>query len=81
LGLAHEQNRRDTPESCDEAPQGDSGNIYLGPWDEASVMNYCAPDWLSNGELSAGDRAWIRVAYFPEYFPAECVPFRVLGED
>ncbi len=77
LGMAHEQNREDTPGTCDEAPQGTDGNVYLGPWDDVSIMNYCAPNWNNDGELSPGDRQWIRVAYYPEYYPSLCVPLSV----
>jgi hypothetical protein len=77
LGLAHEQNRGDTPDTCDDAPQGSNGTMYLGPWDEESVMNYCSPQWNNDGQLSAGDRQWIRVVYYPEYYDELCVPLYV----
>jgi hypothetical protein len=77
LGLAHEQNREDTPDTCDEAPQGTSGTAYLGPWDENSVMNYCAPNWNNDGQLSPGDRQWVRATYYPEYYSSLCIPLWV----
>jgi hypothetical protein len=43
LGFAHEQNRPDTPSSCNEPAQGTNGDTMVGPWDLASVMNYCNP--------------------------------------
>ena len=39
LGFAHEQNRPDTPGSCDRDPQGSDGDTLIGPWDGDSVMN------------------------------------------
>jgi len=67
LGLTHEHNREDTPDRCDDSPQGTNGDIYYGEWDEDSVMNYCNPRWNGGGRLSSGDRTWIRVVYYPEY--------------
>ncbi len=61
LGFAHEQNRSDRPASCTDAPQGDDGDVFVGPWDPDSVMNYCSPVWNNGGNLSAGDKenlAW-----------------------
>ncbi len=65
LGLAHEQNRLDTPDSCTDAPQGSDGDVYYGEWDSNSVMNYCSPLWNNGGRLSAGDDLWIRAVYYP----------------
>jgi hypothetical protein len=61
LGLAHEQNRTDRPDTCTDAPQGDNGDTYFGPWDAGSIMNYCNgnltgrtwPMTLSNGDTQA----------------------------
>ena len=44
LGFAHEQNRPDSPDWCNDA-QGQSGNVTLGDWDLRSVMNYCNPSF------------------------------------
>ncbi|WP_394824838.1 M57 family metalloprotease [Pendulispora albinea] len=54
LGFAHEQNRPDTPDSCDER-QGSNGDTTVGAWDAMSVMNYCNPTWNNGGELSDTD--------------------------
>lgn len=43
LGLSHEQNRPDTPASCDQPAQGPDGDLDFGEWDSISVMNYCNP--------------------------------------
>lgn len=32
LGFAHEQNRNDTPSSCNQR-QGEDGDTNVGPWD------------------------------------------------
>lgn len=55
LGFAHEQNRPDTPSSCDEPKQGSDGDITVGAWDLSSVMNYCNPAYNGNGRLSDTD--------------------------
>lgn len=63
LGFAHEQNRPDTPSSCDDAPQGTNGDWPIGGWDEDSVMNYCNDEWNNHGELSDGDILAAHVVY------------------
>ncbi len=63
LGFAHEQNRPDKPATCLDAPQGSNGDILVGPWDSASIMNYCNPSWNNAGNLSAGDIAGARQFY------------------
>ena len=55
LGFAHEQNRKDTPSTCAEMPQGEDGTATYGSWDLTSVMNYCNPAWNNNGALSQTD--------------------------
>ena len=62
LGFAHEQNRPDTPSFCD-AEQGSPGDVAIGPWDQSSVMNYCNPAWNGGGQLSAMDKAGVRLVY------------------
>lgn len=74
LGLAHEQNRDDAPDlNCAEKAQGGDGDLALGEWDLFSVMNYCNPIWNNGGELSANDRYWFRVLYYPEWDEAGCL--------
>ncbi len=62
LGFAHEQNREDTPSWCD-TPQGTDGTMPLGGWDMDSVMNYCNPDWLGDGNLSEMDILGVQMVY------------------
>ncbi len=62
LGFSHEQNRPDTPSICD-AEQGSDGDVAIGPWDEQSVMNYCNPNWIGDGNLSASDIDGVRLVY------------------
>jgi hypothetical protein len=63
LGLAHEQNRPDTPGECGDPAQGENGDRLLTPWDKDSVMNYCNKS--NHGILSAGDVESIRKMYDP----------------
>lgn len=63
LGFLHEQNRPDTPESCNDAPQGTNGDIYVGEWDLDSVMNYCNPEWGNAGILSETDKDMVGLFY------------------
>ncbi len=56
IGLAHEQNRPDTPGECLQPKEGEAGDSTdLTPWDPKSVMNYCNKDWFRGGMLSPGD--------------------------
>lgn len=63
LGFAHEQNRDDTPATCDDAPQGTNGDTIIGSWDLYSVMNYCNPTYSGNGELSDTDLKMLHQFY------------------
>lgn len=67
LGLAHEQNRRDTPrDECLEPRQGPDGTRHLTPWDSRSIMNYCDPryrDAEGGWRLSDGDKRSIVLMY------------------
>lgn len=63
VGLAHEQNRPDTPSTCSGREQGSQGDVMIGNWDLHSVMNYCNPVYNNNGELSAQDIAGINSMY------------------
>ncbi len=62
LGFAHEQNRPDTPQWCQEE-QGTNGDVVVGDWDINSVMNYCNPIWGNRGKLSTGDIATVQQFY------------------
>lgn len=44
LGFLHEQERPDTPSSCQRDPQSESDATQVGAWDLMSIMNYCYPD-------------------------------------
>jgi Astacin (Peptidase family M12A) len=66
LGFAHEQNRPDTPGEClkSNPPTGQNGdNTELTPWDPASAMNYCNPNYLNGGELSPYDKQALHMVY------------------
>jgi hypothetical protein len=74
IGWAHEQNRIDTPSSCDsEQRQGSCKepfpglcDIMVGAWDAQSVMNYCASrPTLDPRDLSPGDIAGTVAIYGP----------------
>ncbi|BAO91017.1 ATPase [Caballeronia cordobensis] len=65
LGFAHEQNRPDTPSTCREPVQGNSGDTMIGAWDLASIMNYCNPQWNGDGKLSATDIDMAQKFYGP----------------
>lgn len=60
IGIAHEHNREDTPDTCTDSPQGTNGDITVGAWDADSVMNYCN---TYTDELSSGDIETARTAY------------------
>jgi len=63
LGLAHEQNRPDTPGECLAPASGEYGNnISLTPYDPNSVMNYCNRNG-NDGSLSDLDKQAIRTLY------------------
>lgn len=63
LGIAHEHNREDTPDSCQDSPQGTNGDVTVGEWDLDSTMNYCNPIYTNHGQLSVGDVETINAAY------------------
>ena len=67
LGIAHEQNRPDTPETCRQNPQGTYGDTEVGDWDLMSVMNYCNPVWNNHGNLSSTDIKTIQTMYNINY--------------
>lgn len=64
LGFAHEHNRPDTPkDTCLLEPQGTNGSAIVGAWDLNSVMNYCNPNWVGNGNLSSIDTQMVQLYY------------------
>ncbi len=65
VGLAHEHNRADTPDTCDKSAQGTSGDQTVGEWDLNSVMNYCSPVYNNNGNLTETDIKGINLMYGP----------------
>jgi len=62
LGFAHEQNRPDTPDWCDE-DQGSNGTVHVGLWDRNSIMNYCSTFWNNQGNLSTVDVSTVQTYY------------------
>ena len=63
LGFAHEQDRSDTPDSCNVDQVDTGADVVIGPWDENSVMNYCNPIWNNDGKLSAIDKQGVQATY------------------
>ena len=62
LGFAHEQDRSDTPASCNQTSPKDPSQDQYGDtnyesWDQRSIMNYCNPLWNNFGRLSPTDIA------------------------
>lgn len=62
LGFAHEQNRSDTPATCNDV-QGSNGTFTVGPWDAGSIMNYCNPVSNNNALLSPIDTQGVQSSY------------------
>jgi hypothetical protein len=79
LGFAHEQNRPDTPATCKEPAQGQSGDMIIGGWDLNSIMNYCNPKYNGNGELSLTDIAAVRQLYGGPSFDDKIEFFSAFG--
>jgi hypothetical protein len=77
LGFAHEQNRPDTPSSCNER-QGTDGTQTRGEWDLSSVMNYCNPVWNNGGVLSFIDVRGLNDFYGPPRVAASWSAWRSL---
>ncbi len=44
IGLAHEQNRADAPDWCQDQQQGTTGDWNITEFDINSIMNYCNPN-------------------------------------
>ena len=64
IGLAHEQNRADTPGECMIPARGPDGTKLLTPWDKDSIMNYCHPIYNYGGwSLSPYDVASVQIMY------------------
>lgn len=63
LAFDHEQNRPDNPNQCPKDSVGTSGDLLLGVYDGASVMNYCSTRGWGQPNLSAGDRAGVQAVY------------------
>ena len=63
MGYAHEQGRSDTPSSCNNDVAGVPGDWAIGPWDLYSVMNYCNPKWIGDGNLSTTDIDGAQMTY------------------
>lgn len=68
LGLTHENLRQDAPDWCKEHQfkednSGPSPDGTVGKPDEYSIMNYCNPTSLNDGNLSAGDIDTIKKLY------------------
>ena len=63
LGLAHEHNRDEASPACQKEAQGLDGDFKVTPYDLYSVMNYCNPQWIGNGKLSALDIVGLQKLY------------------
>ena len=75
LGFGHEQDRADAPATCPDGEAARTGSavtraLLLGPYDPASVMNYCVSYQLT---LSKGDVAGVQRVYGA---PASATPAR-----
>jgi len=66
LGFLHEQERTDTPKSCEATtPPADPETSTVGQWDLMSIMNYCYPNRESVFPmgLSPGDIQGVKQMY------------------
>ncbi|MCF6346149.1 MAG: hypothetical protein L3J00_06735 [Thiomicrorhabdus sp.] len=83
LAFAHEQNRGDTPATCNNNPQGTDGNVIFTQWDENSIMNYCNPNYQGRGRLSAIDILTVQTYYgrIPTYSTAKTLKIPVVLVD
>ena len=55
LGFAHENLRPNTPSDCTAEKQGTPGDDPVTIYDPSSIMNYCNPRFLNDGQLSRLD--------------------------
>lgn len=78
LAFAHEQNRPDAPQWCQDEAQGTDGDWLVTAFDLDSIMNYCNEDWNNEGLLSELDIQGVRVMYGgpQEIFDAEPITER-----
>lgn len=63
LGFLHEQGRKETPAACSSKGEPDPEAKSEGPYDNRSVMNYCAVPRLGGGVLSKHDKLGARKYY------------------
>lgn len=65
LGFQHEQDRADHPGDCpsDAGWVNGGDDVYVGAWDNASVMSYCNPVYNADGKLSRSDIDGVRQLY------------------
>ncbi|EJM67646.1 Matrixin [Pseudomonas sp. GM50] len=68
LGLAHEQNRKYSPNEAtdwcrDTYKSGDFPDLNITVYDPQSIMNYCNKDWNNHGLLSEKDIEAVRRLY------------------
>jgi hypothetical protein len=94
LGFAHEQDRRRASVSCVNtigpdytgSGLGVDNEWDLGPFDDLSIMAYCAPTWNNLGVLSPNDIAYVQQAYGPKAagelvaFDGRCLDFVDVAE-
>jgi hypothetical protein len=63
IGLDHEQLRDDNVDCTRAHTRDTEANSHLGPFDDDSVMNYCAPLRFKSGALSDWDKRAVRLMY------------------
>lgn len=65
LGFAHPETRSDAPADCRNLAVGTSvpGLVSIGAFDRNSVMSFCNPVWLNDGQLSESDKKTVQYLY------------------